>query len=99
MAVIQFTPGTSTVAVFKTTICNLRDYDTSRTERQVNAFHYVVIPSPIPASTLDDAMVDEHVRSSHASARRGLLSNLLVGCFTRVAHLSIRFNLENQAQM
>ena len=38
MAVIQITPGTSTVAKFKTEFCNLRDYGTSRTERQVNAF-------------------------------------------------------------
>ena len=31
-------PRTSTVAKFLTAICNLRDYDTSRTKRQVNAF-------------------------------------------------------------
>ena len=34
----MFTPGTSTVAKLKTEFCNLRDYGTSRTERQVNAF-------------------------------------------------------------
>ena len=32
------TPGTSTVAKFKTVIVNLLDYRESQTERQVNAF-------------------------------------------------------------
>lgn len=47
---MKITPGTSTVAKFKTTIVNLLDYRESQTQRRVNAFIMYRLPShPMPA--------------------------------------------------